>query len=76
MPQQLHDAGAVFDQPDAASPAPATLKFPPSGDIDATLRRAAREGGTIAPKIEERMRRDREAAQRELDQTEHGEDKH
>ncbi len=38
-----------------------------SSSMDATLARAAREGGTLSPEIEEVMRRDREIAQAELE---------
>ncbi|MHC4717690.1 MAG: VOC family protein [Planctomycetota bacterium] len=66
LPADLADPAAVFER--AASEAqPALLRFPGSPDIDATLARAAREGGTVTPEIEEIMRRDREAAEREMD---------
>jgi len=41
------------------------LRFPADPDIDATLARAAREGGQVPPEIEQIMRRDREAAERQ-----------
>ena len=37
------------------------------GLVDATLARAAREGGNVPPEIEEAMKRDRDAAEAELD---------
>jgi len=63
---ELTDPAAVFER--AAPDAEATvLRFPDAPDIDATLARAAREGGTVTPEIEEIMRRDRAAAEREMD---------
>jgi len=56
----LRDPQAVFDRPVSA---PATIVFSTSGDIDATLARAAREAGHITSEIQERMHHDRQAAQ-------------
>ena len=68
LPDALADAKAVFERP--VAPSRANIPCLPSAAdpyIDATLARAAREGGPIAPEIEERMRRDRGAAEREFD---------
>ena len=43
------------------------LRGPMADDIGANLARAAREGGAIGPEIEEQMRQDRLAAEREAD---------
>lgn len=66
LPAELADADAVFNRP-APEADPTVLRLPDAPDIDATLARAAREGGTVTPEIEELMRRDREAAEREMD---------
>lgn len=65
LPETLRDPRAVFDRTE--EPPPATIPFPIDPDIDATLARAAREGGHLTPEIEEIMRRDRQAAEREAD---------
>jgi hypothetical protein len=66
LPDVLGDPKAVFETPSRHAPEPA-LPPPRDSEIDATLARAAREGGTIPQEIEQRMRRDREAAEREFD---------
>ena len=68
VPEELRDAAAVFGREDDGGevilgPLPSSA----SAYLDATLARAAREGGEITAEIEERMRRDREAAEREAD---------
>jgi len=68
LPEKLQDPKAVFDgATEHGETPPSVLRFPGDPDIDATLARAAREGGHITPEIEEVMRRDREAAEREMD---------
>lgn len=67
LPRALQDPNAVFDRPAQPPAAGPRLPFPANADIDATLARAARECGHITPEIEEAMRRDREAAERERD---------
>jgi hypothetical protein len=63
LPARLGDPQAVLAagelRPDSVNLLP-----PISGEIDATLRRAAREGGTIPPETEQKMRRDRQAAEK------------
>lgn len=66
LPEALQDARAVFEgRSDPSRAAPARLPLSGSRYIDATLARAAREGGTITPEVEQTMRRDREAAERD-----------
>ena len=69
LPEQLRDVTAGRRGADRRVRVDVSL-YPaqPDADIDATLRRAAREGGHITPEIEQRMRRDREQAQREMDE--------
>ena len=66
LPESLADAADVFDSPSGLD-CGASTPFPRDADVDATLARAAREGGAIAPEIEQRMRRDRAAAERQAD---------
>jgi len=70
LPEELRDAAAVFEREDDEGEGEGEVILGPlpssaSAYLDATLARAAREGGEISPEIEERMRRDREAAERE-----------
>ena len=74
LPASLADADAVLGRPDKPIGAPGTLKLPDRPDIESTLRRAARQGGTIPPEIEDKMRRDREQAENASDETEDGQD--
>jgi hypothetical protein len=74
LPPGLQDPQAVLRRASrAAGPVP-LLILPQSGPIDATLARAAREGGRLTPDVEEAMRRDRKAAEEEMDKGRHGED--
>jgi len=66
LPARLADPAAVLGSPEPEAKT-TVLHLPDAPDIDATLARAAREGGTVTPEIEEIMRRDREAAEREMD---------
>jgi hypothetical protein len=67
LPESLRDPEAVFERGGRGEQGrPSALAFPGSADIDATLARAAREAGRLTPEIEQRMRRDREAAEREF----------
>ena len=65
LPESLRDADAVLRRTEGSPPSP--VPFPGNADVEATLARAAREGGAIPPEIEQIMRRDREAAEAELD---------
>jgi hypothetical protein len=60
-------ASAWEHQPEPRRPRPEILQFPGDEEIAADLARAAREGGRIPPELEEILRRDREAAERERD---------
>jgi hypothetical protein len=68
LPEAMRDADSVFrGPPQAAGVEPRPIAFSGDVDIEAGLARAAREGGTITPEVAELMRRDRQAAERELD---------
>jgi len=68
LPEALRDADAALrGLSQAVGVEPRPIAFGGDSDIEAGLARAAREGGTIPPKVEELMRRDRQAAERELD---------
>lgn len=68
LPPSLQDPAAVLSPiARAGAVEPTVLEFPGSPAVDATLSRAAREGGRLTPDIEERMRRDRQAAEAEAD---------
>ncbi|HUU59057.1 MAG TPA: hypothetical protein VMZ50_05905 [Phycisphaerae bacterium] len=73
LPGALADPKAVFDGKAACGFADLkTPSFPPDAAGEDHLARAAREGGPIPPEIEERMRRDREQAERESDREQNG----
>jgi hypothetical protein len=73
LPASLEDPNVVFNRPDDQTRAePDVVLFPSDPLIEENLARAAREGGPIPPEIEERMRRDREAAEREDNHAEDG----
>lgn len=75
LPKSLTDAGAVFDRrPGSSNITPKPLAASPVYEVEDNLARAARQGGTIPPEIEQRMRRDREDAERRLNRDENGED--
>ena len=69
LPDELKNAEAMLRRPRRTAPPPAGphLPLPSDPDIDSTLARAAREGGHIPPDIEEAMRRDRQAAERDAE---------
>jgi len=68
LPDELTDPAEVFDRaPGQTEAGTGPLLFPTDQDIEADLARAARDGGPIPPEIEEVLRRDREAAEREFD---------
>ena len=70
LPAALMDPDKVLTGQSGAAPAAAL----PLGIVaDEHLARAARAGGPIPPEIEEQMRRDRQAAEDELDQSDDGE---
>ena len=53
------------DAPDAS--VPVRIRLWQSASMDATLARAAREGGTLSLEVEKTMRRDREAAEAQIE---------
>ena len=69
LPPALQDADAVFAG-GAQNVAPPAL--PLEAEADEHLARAARDGGTIPPEIETQMRRDRQAAEEEMDRSDDG----
>ena len=73
LPTALQGPAAVFERtaPDSDTN---VIAFPAKTDVDATLRRAAREGGHLTPEVEQRMQDDRRRAQQEQDDTDHGPD--
>ncbi len=73
LPASIADPAKVLGR----RPGGAELKlsvFQPGPADQENLARAAREGGKIPPEIEERMRRDRQAAEEAFEREEHGED--
>ena len=75
LPESLIDAATVF-APKAACGFAKVLSpcFPSDPQTEDNLARAARQGGEIPPEIEEKMRRDRQDAERKLNQDENGQD--
>jgi len=68
LPEPLRDVKAVFDRSgDSLREQGEFIRPPEDPETTANLARAAREAGRITPEIEESMRRDREAAEREAD---------
>ncbi len=75
LPAELADAAAVFQgKLGGGAPDMGPIAFGPDAQAEGNLARAARQGGKIPPEIEDRMRRDREDAERELDAGEDGQD--
>ena len=69
LPEVLVDAKAASQHADReCHTVPVSLPYSGSTYIDASLARAAREGGEITHEVEEAMRCDRQAAQREVDE--------
>jgi len=71
LPESLSDPQAVLAGTwvTARTPAP---PLPGDPGIDATLARAAREAGHLAPDVEQAMRRDRQAAERQREDDRQG----
>ena len=64
LPEPLGDAAAVFEgKADGSMTNVSTTAFGPDAQVEEDLARAARRCGRIPPEIEQRMRRDREAAE-------------
>ncbi|KPK85459.1 MAG: hypothetical protein AMJ81_03545 [Phycisphaerae bacterium SM23_33] len=74
LPESLADAAAVFEARAGGPDEARVVSFPAEAASEDHLARAAREGGPIPSEIEERMRRDREAAERELEKDHDGQD--
>jgi hypothetical protein len=72
LPDELRDPKEVFDRPTGR--AVPSINPPEDARINATLSRAAREAGHLSPEIEEAMRRDREATEKEADGDDDGKD--
>ena len=72
MPAGMADPEAAFTRARQESP-PRVVAFPGDADVDAAMARAAREGGRLTPEVRETMRRDRQAAQKKMDD-DHGPD--
>ena len=64
LPAVLRNPGEVFAR--SAMRGPVVVPFPSAPRVSAA--RAARQGRAIDPEVELRMRRDRQAAEREMDQ--------
>jgi hypothetical protein len=65
LPKELEDPACVLDAIADCVQEP-RLRLPVNREAAENLARAAREGGEIPPEIEERMRVDREKAEREI----------
>ena len=65
IPEALRDPRRVLDRPHSSGRR--YVPLPASADVEAALARAAREAGHLTPEIERRMRLDRQAAEREMD---------
>ena len=75
MPESLQDAAAVFEGKAAGGMANVSLTaLGPDAQVEENLAQAAREGGKIPPEIEEQMRRDRLAAEQQLEEDQDGGD--
>ena len=71
LPESLTDAAAVFERKAARGFANVSpLCSPLDRQSEQDLARAARQGGPIPPEMEERMRRDRKAAEDAFEQEE------
>lgn len=65
LPQQLKDPYQLLESLDSDCPSFDPEPVAADVDVEENLARAAREGGTILPEIEQRMRRDRQAAEQQ-----------
>lgn len=65
LPKELEDPACLLDAIADCVPEP-RLRLPVNREAAENLARAAREGGEIPPEVEERMRADREKAEREI----------
>jgi len=68
LPEALRDPQAVFGRPaDRVEIRPQVIAFEPMPETEQELARAARQGSTIPPEVEQAMGRDREAAEQDMD---------
>ena len=75
LPELLKDIRAVFDRPTASGGAILRLEqFAADNETVESLGRAARSGGAISAEIEERMRRDRDSAEHDMEDAKDGQD--
>lgn len=65
LPPELRDTDAVFHGANRSRTEAEVTNKAARIEAERNLARAAREGGQIPPEVEERMRHDREAAERE-----------
>ena len=75
LPESLTDPATVLEGRTAGDRDGARPSLsPPDAQAEQNLARAARKGAKIPPEIEERMCRDRDAAEEEQDARDHGQD--
>ncbi len=73
LPMGLRDPADVFER-ETSDEVSGIVPPAMERDVDAALRRAAREGGRLTPEIEQRMKRDRQAAEDDAEQQNDGAD--
>lgn len=66
LPEELKDPYQILESMDSDCPPSDPEPVPVDADVEQNLARAAREGGVIRPEIEQRMRRDRQAAEQRI----------
>ena len=69
VPPEIADSEQALARPRGRAIAIRKVSLEADDAIEENLARAAREGGSIPPEIEERMRKDREDAERESDES-------
>ena len=69
VPHEIADPEQALARPRGRATPMRKVSLETEDAIEENLARAAREGGSIPPEIEERMRKDREDAERESDQS-------
>ncbi len=73
IPEELVDPEAAWRQASKVSHSESgSLGFPADPATEQHMARAAREGGEVAPEIEDKMHRDREDAEEPFHEDEHG----
>jgi hypothetical protein len=66
LPEELKNPYHILESMDTDCPASDPEPVPVDAEVEENLARAAREGGVIRPEIEQRMRRDRQAAEQKI----------